>query len=233
MKVKEFNRSNVREISDRIQSSLSELSKELGIELNVNGGRFDAGKFTLKLEGILLTDSGAVVAPEYKHSYVDEALKAAGVALVGNAIGSMWQIRGEIYTVMDYITKRPKYPFQLKRTDGRMSKCAAGFIKQGTQLAKPTEKEFQTWFTVDPDSDAVLESDVVICDRVADYLSNTLPEGDGDDFFDYVDKMNEKFSGKKLLAYAKEIYGTLYGNSSTSLKDANIRMKCLIKKGGK
>lgn len=115
------------------------------------------------------------------------------------------------------------------RTDGRKSKCPAGFIRQGTQLVKPTESEFITWFTIDPDSDAVKESDVTVCDKVNDYLSVTLPEEEGDTFFSLVDAMNMKFRITKLKVYAKEVYKALYGNSSTGLKDATLYIKSLMK----
>lgn len=230
MKTKEFNRSTVKEIADRIQSSLASVAEEFGIELNVNGGKFDAGKFTLKLDGILTSEGGVIVAPEGKHSMADYEFTSKKVSLVGHAIGSMWNIRGEIYTVIDFVAKRPKYPFQLKRVDGRLSKCAIGFLSQGTQMVKPTESEFITWFTVDPDSDAVVESDVEICDRVNDYLSLTLDELGCDRLFNLVDSMNEKFKGKKLENYAKESYRILFHESEGALKGVNLYLSSLINK---
>lgn len=231
MKTKEFNRSNAKELSNKIQDALSELGKEYGVSITTGNGKFDAKKFVVQLNCRILSETGEVEAAEYLHSLANGNMKSSGATVIGNVIGSVWSIKDSIYTVMDYVPKRPKYPFSLQRSDGRMSKCPTGFIKQGIQLVKPTESEFKIWFTVDPDSDAVKNSDVEICDRVNDYLGVTLPVGEGDTFFELVDAMNEKFSGKKLLAYAKDVFTTLYGNSSTGLKDANLYMKSLTKKG--
>lgn len=223
---KEFNRSTVREISQKIQEVLSDYFKCSDYELTIDGGNFSADKVKLNLEVRMKNSDGTIVVSDYSHSISDSAASRAGLKLEGHLIGSTWNVKGNIYTVTGYNTKRRSYPVSLKREDGRLSKAPVTFLAQGTQVTKPTLEDFTKWFTLDPDSDAILESDVEICDRVQGYLENNYPIEDGDKFFSLVDKFNEKGIANK---WAKRAYELLFKEAPGTMEHAYLGLKVLYK----
>lgn len=223
---KEFNRSTVREISQRIQEVLSEFSKCGDYEYTINGGNFSADKAKLNLEVRIKNSDGTIVVSDYSHSIADSAASSSGLKFEGHLIGSTWNVMGDTYTVTGYNTKRRSYPVSLKREDGRLSKAPVMFLAQGTQVTKPTLEDFTKWFTLDPDSDAILESDVEICDRVQSYLENNYPIEDGDKFFNLVDKFNELDIAKK---WAKRAYELLFKEASATMEHAYLGLKVIYK----
>ena len=192
---KEFTRSRVREVSERIQSSLDELSEELGIELTLNGGNFTSATFKLNLEGRMRDTDGKLMATAATHALADSAAKSVGLVVEGSLIGSFWKIKGTVYTVLDYKTKRPKYPLSLKTSDGEVRKSAVGFLKQGKQLLPPTMEDFYKWLVIDPDEDSVRESDVEIVDRVQEYFETVY--SDNEKFLDAASEFTERGISKK------------------------------------
>lgn len=223
---KEFNRSTVREISQRIQEVLSEYCKGWDYELTINGGNFSADKVKLNLEVRMKNSDGTIVVSDVSHTIADSAASRAGLKLAGHFIGSTWNVKGQTYIVTGYNTKRRSYPVALKRADGRLSKATVMFLAQGTQVTKPTLEDFTKWFTMDPDSDAILESDAEICDRVQSYLENNYPIEDGDKFFTLVDKFNEKGIAKK---WAKSAYELLFREAPATMEHAYLGMKVVYK----
>ena len=89
-----------------------------------------------------------------------------------------------------------------------------------------TLEDFIKWFTLDPDSDAILESDAEICDRVQSYLENNYPIEDGDKFFTLVDKFNEKGIANK---WAKRAYELLFKEAPGTMEHAYLGLKVLYK----
>lgn len=188
---KQFTRSRVREISEKLQERLNEIGKELGIALTLNGGNFSPDKFKLNLEGRIIGESGSVVISDHTHALADAVALCKGLKLQGHLIGSLWKIRDKVYTVTDYKTKRPKYPISLM-SEGHASKAGIGFLKQGVQLVVPTEDEFYLWLTIDPDEDSVKESDVEVIDRVQEYFENAYAEDMVDPFLEKAALFTEK-----------------------------------------
>lgn len=223
---KEFNRSTVREISQKIQEVLSEYCKGWDYELTINGGNFSADKVKLNLEIRMKNSDGTIVVSDVSHSIADSAASRAGLKLAGHLIGSTWNVKGNVYVVTGYNAKRRSYPVSLKREDGRLSKAPVMFLAQGTQVTKPTLEDFTKWFTLDPDSDAILESDVEICDRVQGYLENNYPIEDGDKFFTLVDKFNELGIAKK---WAKRAYELLFKEAPATMEHAYLGLKVIYK----
>lgn len=179
---KEFNRKRVREISERIQESLNELGKELGIELTLASGNFTSATFKFNLEGRMKDSDGKIMATDYTHSLADSAAKSIGLAVEGHLIGSLWKVKDEVYTVTDYKTKRPRYPLLLMTSEGRSVKSSVSFLRQGKQLIAPNKEEFYKWLVIDPDEDSVRESDVEIVDRVQEYFESAYMAEQYDEF---------------------------------------------------
>lgn len=224
---KEFNRSNVKEISQKVQEVLFEFFKSGDYDFTINGGNFSADKLKLNLEIRMKNSDGTIMVSEASHSLADAAASRAGLKLMGHLIGSTWNVKGSIYIVVGYNTKRPSYPLSLKREDGSLSKAQVRFLAQGVQITIPTLDEFTKWFTMDPDSDAILESDAEICDRVQSYLENNYPIEDGDKFFNLVDNFNEK--GIATKRYAKRAYELLFKEAPATMEHAYLGMKVIYK----
>lgn len=224
---KEFNRSTVREISQKIQEVLSDYFKTADYEFTINGGNFTSDKVKLNLEVRMKNADGTIVVSEMSHSIADRAASLAGLVVDGHLIGSTWSIRGTAYTVVGYNTKRSKYPVSLKRADGQMSKASIALLAGCPQITIPTLEEFTKWFTMDPDSDAILESDAEICDNVQSYLDTNYPEEDGDKFYNLINKFNEKGIAKKK--WAKRAYELLFKEAPATMESAYLGMKVIYK----
>lgn len=215
--MEKFDRKITNEIIEKVQEVLRSHYGDDTLEFAINGGVITPDKVKLNLEVRIKDSTGALVIGEAKHTNVDGIVKRAGLKFNGHILGSKWLVKDEVYEVVDYITKRPKYPIQLRRSDGRLSKCTAGFLKTGTQICKPTCPEFTTWCTVDPESDAVKESDVEICDRVSDWLYANYDDEKIDALCDCI---NSLLDIKKAKQYASYIYCELEGGIDRAIKYA-------------
>ena len=216
----------VKELSQRIQEILSEQCAEWDYEITLNGGSFSADKAKLNLEIRMKDSDGSVVISDASHVIADSAASHQGLKVEGHLLGSIWNVKGHVYNVVGYDTKRPKYPVSLRGSDGRFSKTNLRFLSQGIQITLPTLEEFTKWFTMDPDSDAILESDAEICDRVQSYLENNYPIEDGDKFFALVDKFNEVGIAKK---WAKRAYELLFEEAPATMEHAYLGLKVIYR----
>lgn len=216
--MEKFDRKITNEIIEKVQEVLRSHYGDDTLEFTINGGIITPDKVKLDLEVVRIKDStGASVISEVKHTNVDRIVKRAGLKFNGHILGSKWLVKDEIYEVLDYVTKSPKYSIQLKRLDGRLRKCNVGFLKTGTQICKPTCPEFTTWCIVDPESDAVKESDVEVCDRVADYMDATYPSDKVETLCNYI---NNLLDMGKAEQYASYIYCELEGGIDRAIKYA-------------
>lgn len=204
---KVFNRKMSNELANKIKQLLN---AELGVDFDftTEGGTFTKDKLVIKLACKIKGSDGAVVVSDETHRVADAAVERSGCKVEGHLVGSVWRVGDNLYEVTGYNTKRPKYPCSLRRADGKSAKAPLSFIIRGEQLMQPTLAEFTTWFSVDPDSDAVRESDVEICDRVQDYLDVHFMEA-MDDYYPLVDKINE-IGVKAARKLAKEAYQNLF-----------------------
>lgn len=228
--MKEFTKPNVRIVSDRIQGLLNELGKELGIEIKMGGGSFTPDSFTLKVKGSIKNEDGSTFVSDDRHSVANHAAYVNGIVYEGpNVIGTIWKsIKGDFYKIVGYDSKKRSYPVLLEDADGKRLKTS--FRSSGTfykQLVQPTLEQFTTWFTIDPDSDAVSESDVEVCDNVQEFMEMAFPHEEGDTLFTLVNKLNDLGIAKRN---SKQVYTTLFGNSTTAIKDTILYIKSLIKK---
>ena len=222
---KQFNRSMAKEISQKVQEALNEMFKTGEFEYLINGGSFTADKLTLKLDVHIKNADGSIAVSGMRNDAADRRAADAGLRVKGHLVGSKWFIKGKVITVVDYVTTRPKYPLTLKWSDGRSSKAGMLFLLGGVQLVEPTLTEFTKWFTIDPDSDAVKESDVEICDRVQAYLEASYPDEWAQKYFGIVDKFNDM--GVAGL-YAKRGYELLF-KERNSMETAYLGLKVIYK----
>lgn len=211
-----------REISNEVQKVLSEMFKDGKFDFSINGGRFSDDKLKINLEVHIKNADGSLVISESSHDEADKCASMRGLTFEGHILGSSWNVHDVLYVVEDYLPKSKKYKFALKRADGRRVKSTVGFLAQGVQLLIPTESDFVKWFTIDPDSDAVRESDVEICDRVQGYLDSHYPVEDGDMFYELVDKFNEKGAAERWAKRAYELLFREGASMSTAYKGMKL-----------
>lgn len=212
-----------------IDELLAPLSKKYGVEIGTDGGSFSPEKFTIRVKGIVKGVDGTVSASESLHYLADMQFSMGGVPLTGYAIGSVWEIRGEGYLITDYSTKRPKYPFSLKTLDGRKSKAALNFIKQGFQIPKPSLADFAIWVKLDPEDDRITKEQETTYDNVNLYLSMLFPDSDGDKLFTLCEKLMETFKHKTLERHIIETYSLLFEGSFTGVNAANKYLQAILK----
>lgn len=221
---KEFNRAMAKELANRIQEVLFKFVGDDGYAVSVSGATFTSDKLKLNVEVRMKGSDGSIVFSENTHAIADAAAHKVGVKYEGHILGSSWMVDGKLYNVIGYSSRRHAYPLSLKREDGSAVRASMGYLMRGTQVTKPTLEDFTKWFTMDPESDAILESDAEICDRVQSYLESNYPIEDGDKFFNLVDKFNELGIAKK---WAKRAYELLFEEAPATMKYAYLGMKVI------
>lgn len=223
---KVFRSSSVKELYKEVQKVLEENLSDYSFV--VTNGSYSPDRMKISLEIRMKDEDGNVVVSDERNAQVDSLASSLGVHVSGHALGSVWKVRNQIYTVENINSKSYKYPFLLKRMDGKMSKASASFMKAGIQLIKPSESDFVKWFTMDPDSDAILESDAEICDNVQRYLETTYSKDESlDKFLDLVDTLNEMGIAKKCAKQSYKVF------SKEGIEAAYIFLKSIYKKNKK
>ena len=228
--MKKFTKTDIEAISGSIQKELDELGKRYGIEIKMAGGSYTPDSFTLKVKGAIKNEDGSVYVSDDRHSVANHAAYVNGIVYEGpNVIGTIWKsIKGDFYKIVGYDSSKRKYPVLIEDADGK--KLKTNFKSSGTffkQLTQPSLEHFTVWFTEDPDSDAISEANVEICDSVQEFMNMAFPISEGDELFHLIDKLNDLGIAKKN---AKQVYSTLFGNSTTAIKDTILYIKSLIKK---
>lgn len=204
MEVKEFNRSNAREISSRVQELLDNLSDELGLTLKMDGGRFSADKLTLKVEVTIQNEDGGRMISDQTNGHADREAKSEGISFKApHFIGSIWNLNGKagLCKVVDYKSKNRSYPFIVESYEsGERFKVGSYSFLMGKELVPPTDIEFMKWFTLDVEDDTISQEDEEICDRINEYMSVAYPS---EEFFDACSEVLEK-------GFADTIWGGIY-----------------------
>ena len=204
MEVKEFNRSNAREISNRIQEVLDNLSDELGLTLKMDGGRFSDDKLTLKVEVTIQNEDGGRMISDQTNGRADREAKSEGISFKApHFIGSIWNLSGRagLCKVDDYKSKNRSYPFIVEAYEsGKRFKAGSSSFRMGKELVPPTDIEFMKWFTLDVEDDTISPEDEEICDRINEYMSVAYPS---EEFFDACGEIFDK-------GLANTIWGNIY-----------------------
>lgn len=201
--------------------------KDRGIILKTRGGSFSDDTLDLKVEFKIKNEDGTIQVSNDRHFEADAFAKEAGIKVEGHFIGSVWSVNNKIYIVDSISLRSRKFPVKVKEySDDMMGKVTVAFLNRGVQILKPTRIEFIKWFTLDPDSDAIRESDAEICDNVQAYMNYKYPDEDGDKYLGMVDNFNEKGIAR---TYASTAYNDLI-RDDIGIQQAYINLKNIWKK---
>lgn len=222
---KKFNRSMANEVAKKVQEALSDYFKTSDFSFTVGSGNFNEGRIRLNLDIRMKNEDGSVVVSDSENSAADEAAQAAHLKVEGHLIGSRWNVQDIQYEVVGYYPRRKRYPLSVRHNDS-IKKASFAFLLRGEQVLAPTQDDFYKWFTIDPDSDAVRESDVEIIDRVQYYMENNYPVEQGAKFLSLVDKFNEKGIANKVVS--NKMYQMLFVRGK-SIVDAYLVLKGIYK----
>ena len=229
-----FNRTQIKEVSDKIQTFLNELSKEEGIQMTMAGGKFSADNFTLKIDGKLLAEDGSRVVSESTNAKVDLYAKLDGISFTTpHFIGSVWRFKSSgLVCVEEYSKKNRKYPYICSvYGEQKRIKVTPGSFKAGVEVKMPTVEDFYIWFVTDVESDTITKEDEETYDNVNDYISCryervTLLEK----FYDLCGKYYDRYLGevKKVSREAKDLSDSLY-DSLIKNNDVEASIKIIRK----
>lgn len=213
----DFNRTRIREVSDKIQTFLDKLSKEEGIQMTMAGGKFSADSFTLKIDGKLLAEDGSRVVSKATNIDADLAARRDGISYsTPHFIGSVWRFSSSgLVRVEEYSSKNRRYPY-ICSVYGESKRIKATALSFSSEVKMPDAEKFFIWFTTDVEEDCVTQADEEICDNVNDFVSVRF-DGVGaiDKFYDlcgeYFDKYiaDAKRIPKGVEALCKELYKKL------------------------
>lgn len=162
-------------------------------------------------------ERGLKVFSDYEHITADMDARSAGVEFKGNLLGSHWRIQGDVYTIIGYNTRRPKYPVILLSEDGEQRKCSFTLLVASEQYF-PSEysdrelysyEEFLKWVELDPESDTISPADEELVDAVNDYITFKIEDAPErvEGFFDLFSEFETKKGYKKLLP---DLYAALF-----------------------
>ena len=225
MEVKEFNRSNAREISNRIQEVLDNLSDELGLTLKMDGGRFSDDKLTLKVEVTIQNEDGGRMISDQTNGRADREAKSEGISFKApHFIGSIWKLSGRagLCKVVDYKSKNRSYPFIVEAYEsGKRFKAGSSSFRMGKELVPPTDIEFMKWFTLDVEDDTISPEDEEICDRINEYMSVAYPS---EEFFDACGEIFDKGLANTIWG---NIYSMLFQNGA-SLNEVTNHLQAIL-----
>lgn len=226
MEKKPFTYSSVKELSSKVLEILN--THGFGYDIRPKTQKYSADTAILSFEFKLKDSDGTIfVSPVHHFSANSFVRRCSKLKFEGDIIGSMWKVDHLIYKVADVNTRRSKYPLSLVEVGHRIRqvKSPFSFLESGKQLLIPSKEHFMKWFTMDPDSDAILESDADICDNVQDYLQAMFGDREClNDFFEVVDSLNEIGVAEK---YAKRGYELLFGEPSSTLETAYLGLKTI------
>lgn len=127
MKIKSFDRTNVRLLSQEIEATLKTLAEKYGITLKTGRGTFRSDNFTLKLEAAVIGDNGQAVTKEVSEFQNYAAL----LGLQPDDLGKPFTLRGQTYIITGAKLSSRKYPVLAKNTNGKVYKFTAEDVKRG------------------------------------------------------------------------------------------------------
>ena len=106
MKIKSFDRSNLRFLTGDIQTALKSVADKYGISLTYKSARFNASNVTIKLESAVIGASGVVETKENQ----DWKRFAAGYGLSVGWLGKTFMHSGDQFVISGLATRKSKYP---------------------------------------------------------------------------------------------------------------------------
>ena len=106
MKIKSFDRSNLRLLTGDIQTALKSVADKYGISLTYKSARFSVSNVTIKLEGAVIGAGGVVETKEHR----DWKLYAPGYGLKTEWLGKAFIHGPDQFVISGLATRKSKYP---------------------------------------------------------------------------------------------------------------------------
>lgn len=106
MKIKSFDRSNLRVLADDIRTALKSVASKHGISLTYKNARFSASNVTIKLEGAVIGTGGVVETKEHQ----DWKLYAPRYGLNTEWLGKAFVHGPDQFVISGLSTRKSKYP---------------------------------------------------------------------------------------------------------------------------
>ena len=110
MKIKTFDRSNLRLLTADIQTALKSVADNYGISLTYKSSRFSASNVTIKLEGAIVGAGGVVETKERK----DWKVYAEMFGLKSAWLDEAFVHGGDQFVICGLATRKSKYPVLAK-----------------------------------------------------------------------------------------------------------------------
>jgi hypothetical protein len=128
-KIKEFNRTTVRNLNDELSQDLAQLAKKWGIQLEVKNARFNSTSVSIKLEASVI-QGGQALTP----AATDWDRYAPLHGLGDYQVGDRLEIGGKLYTISGWNRKAPKYPVKISK-GGKTYRATVNHVKSGTKIS--------------------------------------------------------------------------------------------------
>ena len=177
-----LDRAELKALNKEINEAVSKIASRKGLSIHIGRSVFTDSSATIKLEVKVLGEDGSLKISDSTHALADSDARRHEVTFKDHVIGCRYRHEKDgnvtYYVVTDYDYKKRSYPFKAVREDGKEYKLSGYHLASMTfsPLKAPIFVEFRKWALIDPDSDAVLESDCVICDDVFEYLNSSKDE---------------------------------------------------------
>lgn len=110
MKIKSFDKTNLRLLTADIQTALKSVADNYGISLTYKGARFSATNVSIKLEGAVIGAGGVVETKERK----DWKVYAEMFGLKSAWLDKTFVLAGDQYVISGLATRKSKYPVLAK-----------------------------------------------------------------------------------------------------------------------
>lgn len=115
--INQFDQATCRAVRTAIDAAMKQVSKDLGIEIDLMGGSFSATEFTMKLKCNTLN---SVKTPVVRQGVFG-----------GVAVGHQFKFRGTLFTVIEVNNDKPKYKYIVRNERGTRYKMSAAQVEQG------------------------------------------------------------------------------------------------------
>ena len=125
-KLKEFNKSALKELRSEMEIQFMELEKKFGIKLQVGSMSYSSDEVSVKVKANIISKGGEVITKEAKAWDLYAQMGGFDHLKVGDKI----ILQGQTLTIKGYNSRAPKSPIQIEDAQGKSYKCSEFAIKQ-------------------------------------------------------------------------------------------------------
>lgn len=112
-KITQFNQSNVKQLINELDAAITKVANELGLVLQPRKNTYSNLEYNFSRT---LSVAGAKIFPE------------------SPVIGSKFKVGNDIFTVIAFISSRPKFPISVENSAGKKFKMTLGMYNSSTKL---------------------------------------------------------------------------------------------------